>query len=262
MGNIKRPQVRVRHAVFGGDSYLLCAPLVSTTHEQLLVDANSIMTSRPDLIEWRVDYYEGYPEPAPIMESLTALRDVASDTPIIFTSRHAAEDGLLDISDEQKFALIDEVTLSGMVDLVDIELQYGVSRIAKWREILHERNTKLIVSAHNFKTGWRPKQIREILLSEQQAGADIVKLVTRVTNVQELADLSDAIHEARQTFLHVPVIAGAVGSVSALMRVMGDCLGSDMTFVSAGGKKSHASQLHIDDLRRLRERLAAPPFPR
>ncbi|WP_020617991.1 type I 3-dehydroquinate dehydratase [Paenibacillus daejeonensis] len=262
MENVKRPQVQVRDVVFGGESYLLCVPLVSRTREQLIADAQSIMASRPDLIEWRVDYYEGYPQPAPILEALAALREIAGPTPIIFTSRHAEEDGLLDITAEDKFQLIDEVSGTGMIDLVDIELQYGATQIAKWRDLLHARNTKLIVSTHNFKTGWKPKQIREMLLSEQQAGADIVKLVTRVKNVRELADLSDAIHEARQTFLHVPVIAGAVGSVSPLMRVMGDCLGSDMTFVSAGGKKSHASQLHIDDLRRLRERLDAPPFPR
>lgn len=260
MTTTTRPKLQVREAVFGGHSYLLCVPLVSATRERLVADARHALAYRPDLLEWRADYYEGYPRIEPILEGLAALRDVAGDTPIIFTTRHAEEDGARAITVEEKSALIDEASRTGMADLIDIELQYGVSRVASWRQLLHDRNVRVIVSAHSFKKSTKPEALIELLRSGQETGADIVKYVTRARNIRELADLSDTIHEARETFVKVPLIVGAVGSVSPLMRLIGDYLGSDMTFVSAGTSKSHASQLHIEEFRRLRDRLAVPPF--
>ncbi|MBD2846587.1 type I 3-dehydroquinate dehydratase [Paenibacillus sp. IB182496] len=258
MKNTYKPQLQVRSAQLGGGAYLLCVPLVSATREQLIADARAALAYRPDLLEWRADYQTCYPQPAPIAETLATLRQIAGDTPILFTSRHAAEDGAQAISEEEKFRLLDEVSRTGMADLVDIELRYGDARITQWKERWSGTGLRLIVSAHNFKRGWRPERIQDILRKEQQAGADIVKLVTRVKHVRELAELAEAIQEARETFLRVPVIAGVVGSLSPMMRMMGDRLGSDLTFVSAGAGKSHASQLHIDDLRRLRGHLEAP----
>lgn len=98
-------------------------------------------------------------------------------------------------------------------------------------------------------------EILNTLQCGQEWGADICKIIVKANSYGDLADFSDAIHEARDTFLKVPVIAGAVGKASPLMRVLGDYMGSDMTFAVAGGGRSHAAQLHIQDIRRLRSRL-------
>lgn len=258
---MKRPQLAVGRLMFGGGNYLLCVPLIAATPERLVADAGQALAYEPDLFEWRADFFERYPEPEALVDAVGQLRAAAGDKPILFTTRHNAEDGKRDIPDERKFTLIDRISQTGLVELIDIEQRYGEAKLTEWRDRLHERGVKLVVSHHSFDAGLRPEEVLEALRRGQEYGADIVKLIVRTDSFRELADFSDALHQARETFLRVPLIAGAVGEPSSLMRVMGDMLGSDMTFAFADGGQSHPSQLHIRELRRLRGRFrsAAPP---
>jgi 3-dehydroquinate dehydratase-1 len=255
MGIVKRPQLKVKKAVFGSGKYLLCVPLVSSNSEQLVADARQSLEWEPDLFEWRVDYMEAYPEPEPIIEALKQLRAAIGDKPILFTPRHAEEDGARDIEDERKFELIRQVMKTGMVELIDIEKRYGQACLLEWSSQLHAHGTKLVISHHSFKKYLKPDEVLEVLQSEQTWGADIIKIIIKTRNFRDLADFSDALHTARGTFLNVPLIAGVVGKASPLMRVLGDHLGSDMTFVAAGSARSHSSQIHIHEIRRLRDRI-------
>lgn len=258
---MKRPQLAVGKLMFGGGNYLLCVPLIAATPERLVADAGQALAYEPDLFEWRADFFDCYPVPEALVDALGRLREAAGDKPILFTTRHSDEDGKRDIADEQKFALIDRISQTGLVELIDIEQRYGKTQLIEWRDRLHERGVKLVVSHHSFDTGLRPEEVLEALRRSQECGADIVKLIVRTNSFRELADFSDALYQARETFLRVPLIAGAVGEPGSLMRVMGDVLGSDMTFAFADGGQSHPSQLHIRELRRFRGRLhpAAPP---
>lgn len=255
MMKAERPQVKVRDVVFGGEQYLLCVPLVGKHTEQLVADARQALEYNPDLFEWRADYFEAYPEPEPMVEALKALREAVGDKPILFTARHAAEDGVCDISDDQKFELIERISKTSQVDLIDIERRYGRARLLEWSETLHQRGVKLVVSHHSFNTYLNRQKVLEALQDEQDGGADLVKIVAKARSFRDLADFSEALHEARGTFLKVPLIAGVVGKASPLMRVLGDYLGSDMTFVAAGAGHSHPSQLHIQEVAYFRNRI-------
>jgi 3-dehydroquinate dehydratase I len=43
----------------GGRLPAVCAPLVARTDAALLAETAAVAAKRPDLLEWRVDFYEG-----------------------------------------------------------------------------------------------------------------------------------------------------------------------------------------------------------
>lgn len=255
MKSEKRPQVQVGKITIGGGSYRMCVPLVDKTLEDLLHNASASLEYEPDLFEWRVDGFGVYPEPEPVLDALQELRKVVGDCPILFTPRHIAEGGMCEITDADKFSLIDAVSRSGMVELLDIETRYGEALLKEWGEKLRERNVKLVISHHDFDQYIAPEQVQAILHKQQDWGGDICKIITKIGSCQDLVDFSNALFEARETFLKVPIIAGAMGDASPLMRVLGDYLGSDLTFVTASGSPSHPTQIHIQQMRAIRERV-------
>ena len=50
--------VDARGRKLGGDTPLLCAPLVGRTRERLLAEATRVLQQKPDLVEWRVDFFD------------------------------------------------------------------------------------------------------------------------------------------------------------------------------------------------------------
>ena len=54
----------------GGETPLVCTPLVGRTRERLLREAAAILPKAPDLLEWRVDHYGAVGDTAAVIETL------------------------------------------------------------------------------------------------------------------------------------------------------------------------------------------------
>ena len=50
--------IDARGRKLGGETPLLCTPLVGRTRERVLAEAASVLRQKPDLIEWRVDFFD------------------------------------------------------------------------------------------------------------------------------------------------------------------------------------------------------------
>ena len=50
--------IDIRGRKLGGDTPLICSPLVGPTRERLLAEAANVAAKHPDVIEWRVDFFE------------------------------------------------------------------------------------------------------------------------------------------------------------------------------------------------------------
>ena len=48
----------VRGRTFGGETPVICTPLVGKTRDAVLAEAATVIAKRPDVIEWRVDFFE------------------------------------------------------------------------------------------------------------------------------------------------------------------------------------------------------------
>lgn len=79
----------------GTHSPSICTPLVGKDRKELLTELAEILLKKPDIIEWRLDFYE---EIQDINSVLSAAKDIYENgerTPILLTVRSQKEGGSL-----------------------------------------------------------------------------------------------------------------------------------------------------------------------
>ena len=92
--------VEVRNLKLGEGIPKICVPLVGKTDEEIISEAEYLKDLKLDLVEWRVDHYEGVEDLDKVKNILSALRDKVGDLPILFTFRSKKEGGEREVSDE------------------------------------------------------------------------------------------------------------------------------------------------------------------
>lgn len=242
-------QVTVRNqTVFGGGRLLSCVPLISRDTETLVRDARETCLEHPDLLEWRADYFAALPDPQAMAQAAKALRAVAGDTPVLFTPRHPAENGAAALSDGEKRAVIDAVSATGCIDLVDLEMRYDEDYIQEVRAITQAHGVKLVLSYHDFSgmPDWESVQTK--LQRAERLGADINKLALMPKDFHDVAMFCQAVCDAKASWMKNPIILSLMGEIGAVTRFGGGSLGSDLCFVSVTGA-SGPGQMHIRDYR-------------
>mgnify|MGYP001371653654 CR=1 FL=1 len=85
--------VKVRNIEIGAGIPKICVPIVGVTREEILAAAETIKSTKADVVEWRVDWYEDIFDFAKTEETMKALREVLGETPILFTFRTSKEGG-------------------------------------------------------------------------------------------------------------------------------------------------------------------------
>jgi 3-dehydroquinate dehydratase I len=104
----------------GGRVPLICAPLVGASRDALLTEAAAVRAAAPDVVEWRVDFFQAIGEVAAVVDTARALRAALPGLPLLFTRRSAAEGGQRVAISEQAVAdVYGAVCEADCVDLVD-----------------------------------------------------------------------------------------------------------------------------------------------
>ena len=115
--------IDIRGRRLGGQTPLICTPLVGRTRENVLAEAATVAAKKPDVIEWRVDFFAAIGDATVVLETATALRAAIGDTPLIFTRRSVKEGGEpIALDDAGVVSLYDAVGASGRVDFLDFEM--------------------------------------------------------------------------------------------------------------------------------------------
>lgn len=237
--------------VLGGENPLICIPLTAKDELSLEREMEKAMDLSPDVIEWRVDYFDKSSDVNKVNKALEILRNNAKDIPMIFTCRSYMEGGFKKVEDENKLELVKHAIQSGNVDIVDIELSFGKRNIDYIKSLTVKHNVALIISYHNFKETPSEEDIVEIIKEEIKKGADIAKVAVMPNNQEDVLKLMNATLIAKKT-IDNPIITMSMGSLGAISRVAGWIFGSDLTF-AAGEKASAPGQLPIRDLKILME---------
>ena len=60
----------IRGRRFGGATPLICSPLVARTPDRLASESAAVLAKRPDVIEWRVDFFEPIADLAAVFAAL------------------------------------------------------------------------------------------------------------------------------------------------------------------------------------------------
>ena len=99
-GKIK--DIRVKGRLIGGDKPALCVPLVEKTTAALAEAAGRLAALQPDIIEWRVDYFDRLDREREVMAALEVVHREAAGIPLLFTCRHHREGGQADIARKEE----------------------------------------------------------------------------------------------------------------------------------------------------------------
>lgn len=247
--------IDIRGRRLGGPTPLICSPLVARTPERLATEAANVLGKRPDVIEWRVDYFERIAETAAVLASGKALRAAAGETPIIFTCRAAHEGGTPNALDADGVVrLYDAVASAGFTDFVDFELSNPPALVRRVRERTREQRTRLILSYHNF--GYTPGHdvLVERFLEADRLGADVGKVAAMPRDRMDVLTLLHATATA-EAKARIPLISMSMGPLGVATRMVGGAFGSSLSFAIGEGA-SAPGQMPIADLAAVFDALA------
>lgn len=248
--SVRRP-ADLNGTVMGNGSYLLCVPITGTTAEDILNEVKAAVEKKADMLEWRIDAWDTYPEIESAVKLISEIRKIDNKIPILVTTRSKKESpnpDEADISDKEKFDLIHALADTKMAEAFDVEYFYGEEIISKISAELHEKNCKLLVSMH-VKAGVLDEEgIKEVLSNMQAWGGDMAKLCVFNETFAQFFWFISQIKKARENFMEIPMITAAASDKTGISRALGDVWGTDMIFVTSDGSR----QPGITELREFR----------
>ena len=232
-----------------GDGRLpaICTPLVGRTREQVLAEVALVVTKQPDLLEWRVDFFQSIGNVAAVVALAGEIRGAAGGIPVLFTRRSTKEGGEpIPLNEEQVVALIEAVCASRTVELVDFEMNNDPAHIAQVRAAAQAHGVGLVLSFHNFQSTPSQEVLSQRFAQAQQLGADVAKIAVMPQRLEDVLSVLGATLESSQT-LNIPVVSMAMGGYGALTRLFGWAFGSAMGF-AVGVTASAPGQVSIEDM--------------
>jgi len=232
----------------GGRLPAVCAPLVARTAATLREEARVVAAKQPDLLEWRVDFFEELADTEAVLATARALREQAGGLPILFTRRHAREGGeRIALQEPQVVALYEAVCASGCVDLVDFEMANDAQDLARVRAAARGAGIPLVLSFHDFQRTPPFAELVERFRQAESLGADVAKVAVMPQSLEDVHALLGATLQASRA-LGLPVISMAMGRLGAVSRLCGGVFGSALTF-AVGAAASAPGQMPIEDVR-------------
>lgn len=240
--------VKVRNVEIGAGSPKICVPIIEKSEEAILNEAKLIAKKSADLVEWRVDWFEEIFDFDKVQNVLGKLREILEDCPILFTCRTMNEGGEISVTEEQYVMLNQRAVLSGMIDLLDVEMFGFGEAVKELLEFAHEHNVKVVGSNHDFHSTPEREEIIRRLVCMQKMGADIPKIAVMPKDKQDVLTLLSAAEEMVRECGSTPVVAISMGPQGVISRIAGKVFGSAMTFGTVG-KASAPGQLNVEDLR-------------
>ena len=240
--------IEVNGKVLGeGQRPLVCTPLVGRNRAAILAELANVVEKRPDLIEWRVDFFEGIGNFDDVVDVATQIRRAAAGTPIIFTRRSSAEGGEpISLPEEEVVGLYARVCEAQCADIIDYELSNVAERVRRLREVSRRHGMKMIMSYHNFARTPALDVLDETFLAAERMGADIAKVAVMPTDLNDVLTLLTATLRANER-LKIPLMSMSMGALGCLTRMFGWVFGSAITF-AIGESSSAPGQVPIEDL--------------
>lgn len=226
---------------------MICTPLIGQTKEELFHEVEVLTEKKPDVIEWRADFFHYLHDKEQVIETLKGMVEKAKGIPFLFTIRSEKEGGeSISLSESEKVSLLAELCSTQLVDAIDYELMHDVTHIQQVSQAAKRNGVTLIVSYHDFQRTPEVGRLVQLFGNAESVGADIAKIAVMPHSYDDaLTLLSATIHAKKQ--LSIPVISMAMGEYGAFTRMIGGLFGSVMTF--AVGKESSApGQVAIQDL--------------
>jgi 3-dehydroquinate dehydratase type I len=241
--------VEVQGLKIGAGQPKICVPVVAENIEEIKKQANKIMYTPADLVEFRADYLRRADDNASVMVALDKLREQLTDKPVLFTLRTREEGGVKDISAEKYVSVCTDAINSGKIELIDIEYMLGENIVRPLIDLAHEKGVKVILSNHDFQNTPSADEMTKRMTDMKEMGADIAKIAVMPHDSADVLALLTATENMKHIDDPIPVITVSMSSVGIISRIAGEVFGSAVTF-AASGKGSAPGQIDADELDR------------
>lgn len=241
--------IRVQGKPLGdGAIPIIITPLVGATRTALLDEVAAITPKRPDLLEWRIDFFAGIGDTALVLETARAIKAACGGIPLLLTRRNATEGGQpVPIDEPAVVALYAEACRARCVELIDYELSNAPQDLRRLRAVSADNGIAMIMSYHDFRLTPDAATLDRKFSDAERLGADVAKVAVMPRDAQDVLALLAATWRASQS-IGIPLITMSMGAIGSLSRLVGWAFGSAATF-AAGQGSSAPGQIAIDDLR-------------
>ena len=239
--------VVIKNCKIGEGSPKIIVPIVASTKEGILAEANNLKTISFDVLEWRIDWYEDVSDVSKINETATQIKDVLKDIPLLITFRTAKEGGQKDIDSLTYKNLMCDICNLKAADLIDVELFTGDDIVTEIISVASKNQIPVIASNHEWHSTPSTEEIINRLQKMRSLGADIAKIAVTPTSKADVLSLLSATEEASR-LLDCPIVTMSMGSTGVVSRLVGESFGSAMTF-GAAAKASAPGQINVNQLR-------------
>lgn len=237
--------VTVRETILGDGSPKICIPVMASGKKELQNQMKRVLEGPHDVIEWRADFYKETEQESWIADALSVLREMAGETPLLFTFRTKEEGGERSVSQEEYRRMNLAAADSGNADLVDLEWNRGSEFIRGIAKEVQQRGTKVIGSFHDFGKTPTKDRLLDILCGMQEIGVDITKVAVMPRSESDVLTLLDVSITMKDQYADRPYITMSMSRTGAVSRLCGALTGSAITFATAG-KASAPGQMDAE----------------
>lgn len=242
--------VKMGRVTLGEGMPVICVPVMGGTISEIAAAAARAKAAGADVIELRIDSMAEGPRPQEAIDACRAVRAHAEGIPLLFTLR-TRRDGGKGTTDARAYeTLLDAVMDSGACEAVDCELSVGEETFARLASRAKSAGLLLVGSSHEFGDIGDMRRAAAWLMRQEALGADVCKAAVMTRTNAEAFALCQVYAQAYER-LTIPMIAIAMGPAGVMTRIGAACMGSCLTFGTAG-EASAPGQI---DARRLRTAL-------
>lgn len=241
--------VTLQNTVLGEGTPKICVPVVGRSREEICSQAKEVAAVDPDLVEWRVDFYEEIFDREAAKETLELLAEILKGIPVLFTFRSSLEGGEKAITTQDYFELNSWAAAQPEIAMVDVEGRRVDLDSKALVAAIHGEGTPVVVSNHFFHETPETEMLHQIFEELEATGADILKLAVMPQNEMDVLRLLQVTTEMKEK-TDRPVITMSMGKLGVVSRISGGLTGSAMTFGTVGAA-SAPGQLPVKELRNI-----------
>jgi 3-dehydroquinate dehydratase I len=213
----------------------------------LLAEAASVLQQKPDIIEWRVDFFAAVGDTEAVLATGRALRETIGKRPIIFTCRAERGGGeKIALGAADVVELYAAAAASRLIDFIDFEVDNDPDQIRRVRECTRQNEIRLILSYHNMSYTPGLEHLVDRFLEAERLGADVAMVQVMPRDRADVLRLLAATAEADDN-TRIPLISMSLGPLGSVSRMVGGLFGSWLSF-AVGESASAPGQIPIGDL--------------
>ncbi len=225
--------VQVKNINIGEGVPKICVPIIGKNKEDIIKEVKELKEECLDIIEWRVDFFENVENIQEVKNTLYELKSYISNIPLLFTFRSIVEGGEKLVSKDYYITLNKEISNTGLIDLLDVELFIGDEIVEEVVNFAHKKGVKVIISNHDFNKTPKKEEIISRLCRMQELGADLPKIAVMPQNEKDVLVLLEATNEMFRIYADRPIVTMSMSGVGVISRLCGEIFGSALTFGAA-----------------------------